>query len=545
MYQHAPNNIRWSFPPPPHRNGPSAPNHSPETLVADMWRTCPSLCASIQHDFDLNVIFHPALVALHGETFLRLAASQIVMQNQAAEMTHMRNALSQKQKVLNVNSTSAKDLLNQLVTQQSELKEIKGLLEQDSQSLTSPDRVKNEQSNGSYISDLGYSRKGPAPAPTTTQASSLASIDGSMHNFYRRSADLPHLQLGTRFDDAHRHDEKHGYGHAETKGPAFQYDRVEEDISGSTVVQPSDQQSPEPPGVSTSTIFELVPATTNLNLSPAATKQTLAVEEKKDAGSTVPEDHTFAVGSTTTSAPFTIMKRDPRHQSALQIVNTTADTSESEVPNEKRDTTSATPSKKDCKDTLHENRPSTSTSKPASYAAAVRTTPSTTSLDDAPVVKVPTTTAESSPAPDLGFTLEPLPKPTIQQVQSQQKQQVQSPRMITQSEDAPEPHDFYAGKNLKMAAGTWEGQPQPPHVPHQYAHQYPHQHQQPHRPRQAYQPNSTYRGSSRRFQQHNNYYRSGPMTEEQKQEWLAWKQNLISQGKWNPMHPFRQAWKNE
>jgi hypothetical protein len=96
MHQQAPINTQWPYPQTPRVDGPSTTDHIPETLIADMWRTCPALCASIRQNFDLGAIFHPALFALHGETFLRLAASQIAMHNQAAEMSHMRNGLTRR-----------------------------------------------------------------------------------------------------------------------------------------------------------------------------------------------------------------------------------------------------------------------------------------------------------------------------------------------------------------------------------------------------------------------------------------------------------------
>ena len=197
-----------------------------------MWKTCPALCASIHNDFDLNAVFHPALIAFHGETFLRLAASQIAMHNQATEMRNMRNALTQKQKLLDVNAASAKDLQTNLVSQQSELKEIRGLLEQQSQSSTAPGTVNEGKARQSCCSESDAAAQGVTISPTTV-ASTLTGVDRPICQFYARSAALPSLNASLPSDNIENHDERHGYGHAETQGPAFQFDCVDHGPPGS------------------------------------------------------------------------------------------------------------------------------------------------------------------------------------------------------------------------------------------------------------------------------------------------------------------------
>jgi hypothetical protein len=526
-------------------NGPCAPNHSPESLVADMWKNCPVLCASIRHGFDLHTIFHPAVFAQHGETFLRLAASQIAMQNQATEMADMRNTLSQKQKLIDVNAASANDLQTRFMAQQSELKEIRGLLEQQPQSLTNPDPISDGDDRRLRPRESSVVSPSVAVSPTTP-ASTSRSIDGPTSQFYGRSTALPSLRASLPSDNVDKHDEKHGYGHAETQGPAFRYDRVNNDTPVDGTVQPSNQPNPVPPTISTSTIFELAPSPVKPTVSLATKAQIVNVqgneEDKDSAKSTEPEDQTPAVEDISTSGRIVIMKREEGAEPLFQDVGKAVEMSRNELANVPHSKGPVTLLKSESNHTVHQKRQTILLNKPASYAAAVRTTPSTASEDDSLAAKRPPTTSETSPTPDLGFTLEPLPKPTVQQVQSQQhqvqsqQQQVQSepeqpqtPNTDSKSDDVP--FNFDEWKQRKIANGTWIERPNPPH------NRYPH--------RRSFYP--TYRGRGGRFQHHHNEnFRPGPLTEEARRyEWLAWKQKLVSQGKWNPVHPFREAWKND
>lgn len=543
MYQQAPNITQSSFPPRSHMTGPGAPNHSPEALIADMWKTCPALCASIRHDFDLNVVFHPALVALHGETFLRLAASQIAMQNQATEMTHMRNALSRKQKLLEVNAASAKDLQTKFVSQQSELKEIRRLLEQQSQSLTSSDAIDNGQVRQSQTRESDAVSQGVTVSPTTT-ASTLAGTDGPVHKFYSRSTALPPLKLSIHPDNVDKYDETHGYGHAETQGPSFRFDRAEDGRSGNKTKQLSDQPNPLPPTVLTSTVFEPDTSFANPNASLAAKEQTpIAQNDEDDKGKAgrMPSEHqASAVGKRTPSAGIKIMKREHGDKSGFQDVNKTPGTSKNGTHNEVHGTIPATPLTTTSHDSVHEDRSTVLPSKPASYAAAVRTTPIMTPKTEQPTMKPSSATPESAPAPDLGFTLEPLPKPTIQQVQSQQ-QQSPAPKSESNSEEAP--FDFHEWKKCKIAAGTWVDRTNQSNMPR--AHQRSNYPNTPFPTNRPFHP--SYRGRGGRFNHHHNEnFRPSLMNdEERKRSWLAWKQQCINEGKWHPTHPFREAWKNE
>lgn len=538
MYEQDPNIAQRSLPTRPPVNVPSAPSHSPEALIGDMWKSCPALCASIRHPFDVKVIFHPAIIALHGETFLRLAASQIAMQNQAAKMTYMRNALSQKQKLLDVDATSAKDLQTQLVAQQSELKEIRGLLEQNPRSHANSDATGNGKVRQSRSGESHMASQSGTISPLSPTSSST-SVDGPLYQFYERSAALPALKLSSRSENMDKYNENHGYGHAETHGPSFRIDRAQDHMSVNDMAQPSDQQSPLPPSVSTSTIFEPLPSPFGMIVSIGAKKQTFTVQDeggdKENAKSTKPKEQTRVVEKAATSAPIKIMKREHNHESAVQKVNKKLETPKSELPLQVHDTILATPSKTELNSIVHEQRPTAVSNKPASYAAAVRTIPSMPSQDIRLTEKGSRTAPPSSPAPDLGFTLEPLPKPRVQQVQSQQQQvrpqPEQAPNTISDGENVP--FDFHEWKQRKIANETWENRPNHTNMPH------PH-----HRP---FHPNYRGRGGRFNFHHHNHENsRPGPVNEEaQKREWLAWKQNLVSQGKWNPKHPFREAWKNE
>jgi hypothetical protein len=544
MYQQSASSNYWSSPPPPRVNGPSVSNHSPESLVADMWKNCPVLCSSIRHNFDLHTIFHPALFAQHGETFLRLAASQIAMQNQASQMADMRNALSQKQKLLDVNAASAKDLQTKFMAQQSELKEIRGLLEQQPQSLTNPDPISDGDDRPLRARESSVVSPSVTISPTTPTSTSR-SIGGPTSQFYGRSTALPSLRASLPSDSIDKHDEKHGYGHAETQGPAFRYDLVNDGTPVDGMVQSSNQPVPVPPTISTSTIFELAPSPGKPTVSLATKAQTVQIqgnEEDKDGGkSTEPKDQTPAVEDVRTSGRIKIMKREEGAEPLFQDVGKGVEISEDKLANVPHEQASVTLLKSEFNNNVHQRRQTFLPNKPASYAAAVRTTPSTASEDDALAAKPPPTTSETSLIPDLGFTLEPLPKPTVQQVRSQQQQvqsqqqqvqfepeQPQTPSADAKSEDVR--FNFDEWKQRKIANGTWIERPNPPHT------RYPHQ-------RSFY---ATYRGRGGRFQhRHNENFRPGLLKEEaRKQEWLAWKQKLVSQGKWNPVHPFTEGWKN-
>ena len=521
--------MQWSFPPRHHVTGPSTSNHNPEALIADMWKTCPALCASIRHDFDLNVIFHPALIALHGETFLRLAASQIAMQNQAAEMTFIRNALSQKQELLDVNTSSVKDLQAKLVTQQSELKDIRRLLEQQSQFLTNPDPVNNGQVPQCCSQESDFAAQGVIVSPTTPK-SALTEIDSAVHKFYSRSAALPPLELSHDSDIVDKYDERHGHGHAETRGPTFEFDRIEDCTPGHQSEQIFDRPSPIPPSVSTAAVFELDASSTTPVVSIATKRHKSNAEddgEHSERVETVAKHQTPTVGKGTKHADIKIMKREDDTESALHHFHKSLETPKIEAPDEESHMSPATPLDIGSNNTMHEKRPTASTNKPVSYAAAVCTTPVTPPKDNILNIPRSSPTLDSSLAPDLGFTLEPLPKPTTQQVQAQQ-QQPECLDTDSHSEDAA--FDFEEWKQRKMAAGTWRDRHNRSTIPHSHGRPY----------------HPIYRGRGGRFHQNNENLRPGPVDEEaRKQQWLAWKRNLIRQGRWNQTHPFREAWKNE
>lgn len=558
MYQQAPNNISFSFPPRPKMNGPNVPNHNPEALIADMWKTCPTLCASIRHDFDLNVIFHPALIAFHGETLLRLAASQIAMQNQATEVTNLRNDLSEKQTLLEVSAASAKHLQTKFVTQQSELKEIRRLLEQQSRSLTNSDAIENGNFQQPRTQESDVRKQGAVSSPLTP-ASTLTELDGPIYRFYNRSVALPPLKASLVPDNVDKKEEKHGYGHAETQGPSFTFDRAEDYTSSHLANQRPDQPCPIPPIAETSIIFEPRVSARPI-VSVISEEQTLAPCDNEEASTKVerlPNQHQApAVKNEKPPCPITIMTRQHGNEPTPQHVER-SEIPTSSKPNEVGGTTPATPLKTESNNDDHKKRPTVSADKRASYAAAVRTTPVMPPKDDSSNAKLPSDTTGNLPVPDLGFTLEPLPKPTIQQVQSQQ-QQVQSPKqqVPTQNSDPQGPgirRNFEEWKQQKIAAGTWKDRSNNHHHPNNIQPDQPsnnpthsYQHQRPY--------HANYRGRGGRFQQHQHYYNNtnnedfhrGPTNhEERKQAWLAWKQDCIDRGTWNPKHPFRAAWKNE
>ena len=537
-------------------NDPTVPNHSPEALIADMWKSCPTLCASIRHDFDVNVIFHPSLLALHGETFLRLAASQIAMQNQATEMTHLRNDLSVKQTLLEVNAASVKDLQTKFVAQQSELNEIRRLHEQQSRSLTNSDAIGNGQTRQSRSQESDIRKQGAIASPLTP-ASTLTELDGPIHKFYNRSVTLPPLKVSLAPDNVDEKEEKHGYGHAETQGPSFDFDRAEDCTSTHLAKERLDQPCPIPPTTETATIFE-PDASAGPVVSVVTKEQTLVPRDNEEAKTKVkplPNQYqASAVKNEKQPAPTKIMTRQDADESTSQNIEK-AETTTSSMANEIRKTTSTTPLKIECNNDGHNNQPTVSANKPASYAAAVRTTPVMPPKDDSSSMKPPSDTTGSSPVPDLGFTLEPLPKPTMQQVQSQH-QQAQSPRQqVSTPTSEPQregiPFNFEVWRQRKIAAGTWKDRSNNHRHPHNVAPgqrsnnpNHPSQHQRPY--------HANYRGRGGRFQQHHHYNgnnenlrRSSVNHEERKQAWLAWKQDCIDRGTWNPKHPFRAAWKNE
>jgi hypothetical protein len=585
MYQRASNNTPPSFPHQSHMTGPAASNHSTETLIADMWKSCPALCASIRHDFDISAIFHPALIDLHGETFLRLAASQIAMYNQATEMTHMRNALLQKQKLLNVNTASAKGLQTKFVSQQSELKDVRRLLEQKSQSLTSSDatdngqvpKSQNQPENQSQNREVDVASQGVTVSPTTT-ASTLAEVDGPVQKFYNRSAALSPLGLSLHSDNLDKYDEQHGYGHAETQGPSFWFDRANDAKPGNQTRLLSKQTNPLPPTVSTSPDFKPdVSSVANPIVSLAAKQQTSIVrsnggnggdgdnEDDQEKTRRMAGKYRTYAGHGTRSAGDHTMTRERGNSSGHLDANKTPETPKKETDNEIPATIPANPSKTAADDSVHEEAAAIIPSKPASYAAAVRTGPTTTPKIEQSPMKSSSATPENAPTPDLGFTLEPLPKPTIQQVLSQQ-QQPQALKTEDNCEAAP--YDFNEWKQRKIEAGTWEDRTNQPHMPRaqhrpnfpnshypnarfsnpnypriQYANpHHPNLHYSNHRP---FQP--SYRGRGGRLNHHHNgNFGPGPMNdEERKRSWLAWKQQCIKEGRWHPTHPFREEWKNE
>jgi hypothetical protein len=552
-----PMSTQLSFQVPPQLSGQHvpAPIHNPEALVADMWRTCPALCRSIRQDFDLNAIFHPALLAQHGETFLRLAASQIAMQNQAAEMTHMRNAILQKQKLLEVNTASTKDLQQKLVTQQSELKEIRRLLEQQSQSHTNPGAVDNGQARSDSFRDNDPPSEGVTVAPPTP-ALTVTAVERPIHNFYSRSASLASLKVSLPPDDVDKHDEKHGYGHAETKGPTLQYEEGEDCVPNSQWGFRQVQPISVAPMVSTSPIFEPVESSAKPVVSIGPKKQTARGPDNREQleGSrrTTFGDQTSATKDMIATAAVTIMKREKPHKPASPNPGNPEKTIKSETPKQERATAPVTPpSTNESQKHSHEGSITIPPSKSVSYAAAVRTTPATPSNDEPSTLKQTPTTSQNSPAPDLGFTLEPLPKPTVRQVQSQLQQAQPADNHEFYQTPTNAAFDFNEWKQRKIAAGTWQDRmTDQPHTQHH--------------PKRSFHNNSMYRGRGSgdgsggwsnhhnnenfrpgRFHHHNNFRSGAASQEERKQEWLTWKQGLVEQGKWNPQHPFREAWKNE
>ena len=599
MYQQAFNSNAPFFPPPLHMTGPTASNHSIETLISDMWKSCPALCTSIRHDFDLNVIFHPALIAHHGETFLRLAASQIAMHNQATEMTNMRNALLQKQKLLSVNADSAKSLQTKFVSQQSELNEIRRLLEQQPQSLTSSDATGNGQvqpSQNPYQKRKGdVASQGVTVSPTTT-ASTLAEIDGPVHKFYDRSAALLPLDLSLDSDNLDKNDEQHGYGHAETQGPSFRFDHANDGKPGKQSRQLSEQSIPLPPTVLTATEFQPEVLSVAHPIVSLGVKQQAPIvrgnarngrteDDKEKTGRMSGKSRTSDGPNGTPAAGIHIV-REHGDISGPRGVNKTPETFKKE--NDKDISAKLpTPSSKTTADDGDQDGPIILSSKPASYAAAVRTAPIINPNREQSPNKSFSATPENAPIPDLGFTLEPLPKPTIQQVLSQQ-QQPQPTKPEPNSEEVP--YDFNEWKQRKIEAGTWEDRSIPPNMPRgQYRPNFPNPHypnprypntrhansyyRNPHHPtNRPFQPSHRGRGGgggddgggfnnnnnnnnnnnhhddhqNHPNHQHNdNFNPDGRMTnDERKRSWLAWKHQCIREGRWNPTHPFREEWKN-
>jgi hypothetical protein len=595
MHQQAFNGNAPFFPPQPHMTAPTASNHSIGSLIADMWKSCPALCASIRHDFDLNVIFHPALIALYGETFLRLAASQIAMHNQATEMTNMRNALLQKQKLLSINADSAKSLQTKFVSQQSELNEIKRLLEQQPQSLTSSDATDNGQvqasQNPSQNQKGDVAFQGVTVSPTTT-ASTLAEIDGPVHKFYNRSATLLPLDLSLDSDSLEEYHEQHGYGHAETQGPSFRLDRANDGKPGKQRQQLSEQSNPLPPTVSTATEFKPEVLSVARPIVSLGIRQQAPIvrdngdnggteDDKEKAGRMSDKDRTSA-GRDWPPAAGIHMVREHGDKSGLQGINKTPETSKKETEKDIFATGPTTPPRVTADDKFREG-PTIIPNKPASYAAAVRTAPIIKPNSEQTPNKSCSATPENAPTPDLGFTLEPLPKPTIQQVLSQQ-QQPQPTKPESNSEEAP--YDFNEWKQRKIEAGTWEDRTNPTTLPrgqyrpnfptttHYPNARYPNPHHankshypNPHHPtNRPFQPSYRGRGGSGggRFNNNNHYHQHDHQNhpnhsqndnfspdarmsneEERKRSWLAWKHQCILEGRWHPTHPFREEWKNQ
>lgn len=526
MYQHALPGTHLSFPPQPHVSGPVAPNHNIEALVQDMWKTCPELCQSIRQDFDLNAIFDLAVITLHGETCLRLAASQIAMQNQAKEMLEMRNSLSQKQKLLDVNTASAKDLQAQLVTQQSELSEIRRLLEQQSQSLTNQGIVETAAERQSRGRKRDAASQDVTVSPSTTTSMSAA-IDSSIQRFYSRSTSLPPLKLGHPPDNVDKHDEKYGYGHAETHGPAFEFDRADNRVVIGKQEQPSHLPTPQAPVVSTCAGFEPVSTSAKPVVSIGAKKQTSITVEKKGHTGTASVEESAHLDNIAKSTIGAEKVNEASHKPASQNGQDKLQALEVETPQNPSGERPSPPSKVRPVRSAPENSSLTSPNKTMSYAAAIRTTPAKVTHNIASPAKPISPAMRTSPGPDLGFKLEPLPKPTMQQVQSQQQQL----RRLNENRTAENvPFNFEEWKQQKIADGTWEDRPR------RSEGNFPHQ--------RSYQPGYHGRGFGPRH--FNENFRPRPMNQaEYKRDWLAWKQKLVDQGKWNPTHPFREAWKNE
>ena len=435
------------------------PIQSPETLTADMWKNCPALCRSIGQNFDLNTIFHPSLIAQHGETFLRLAVNQIAMHNRAAEMRQMHTVILQKQKLLEVNTASTKDMQQILMTQQSEWKEIRNLLEHQSQSLTNPDDVDDGQAPGNNFKESPAATKDVTVSPTTP-ALTIAAIDRPIHDFYSLSASLPPLKVSLSPDQVDQYEEKHGYGHAETQGPVLQYDRS---VCSSCAGLHPDQLRAVPPSVSTSPIFEPLGPSAKPIVSIGAKKQRAKSPGNRGrtegAETTAVERQAPSLKDKSVSAGITIMRGEGTHEYASQTLPEPSETTNTNTVKQERAITHETPLSTNKAEKLPQEKVlAVPPSKPVSHAAAVRTTPTTPSKVEPSTLKQTPTTSQNSPDPDLGFKLEPLPKPIVQQVQSQQRRQQVAPAEKSDNFQSPNSSSFNFAewKQRKIAAGTWQ-----------------------------------------------------------------------------------------
>jgi hypothetical protein len=424
------------------------------------------------------------------------------------------------------------------------LKEISDLLERKSQSLTNPDTVVKGPPPESSSHESALTTAEVTIAPSTPELT-VTPVDRSIHNFYCRSVAMPSLVVRLRSDNVDTYEEKHGYGHAETQGPAFGYDRAEDDGSDNRAGQPSDQPSPVSPAVSTSTIFEPISSSSSPIVSLRPKNQIFTAPEdrkgKVHTGMAAMERDGLTAACLMATVSVKIMKREDGNEWASHGIDNAVETSErvnfgTEIDGDPA-YPATSPSRSRSDDQIHEKPSEIAPRKPVSYAAAVRTSPNTPSKDAELAAEAPST-SQNSPAPDLGFTLEPLPKPTIQQVQSkQQPLQLQPPSNRIQASSAP--FNFAEWRQRKIADGSWEdrsnNRPLNIHPPH---------------PRPGpFHP--TYRGrgggggGGGRYHHHENFHPGGMSADEHKQNWFAWKDNLINQGKWNPHHSFRAAWKNE
>lgn len=543
-------------PPQMHGHNLNAPGpiQNPEALIADMWTNCPALCRAIGPNFDLKDVFHPGLIAQYGEAFLRLVASQIAMHNQTAEMGQLRNEIFEKQKLLDVSIASTQDLQQKLGTQQCELENLRDLLEQQSQSLTNLDARQAGENNLNF-EESPAAAKNVTVAPTTPAWTVTATLDRPTHDFYSRSVSLPPLKVSLFPDRVDQQEENHGYGHAETQGPILPFDRsVYEHRAG----PPTDRLESVPPTVSTSPIFQPFGSSTKPIVSIGAKKQRAkSPENGGQSGASkrnAPEiERQTSLKDKSMSVGITVMKREGAHESATQAVSQPIEPTKIDAVKQGRAIIPATPlSTKQSKRSPIGKVSAVPSSKPVSYAAAVRTSPTTTSQVEALTMRqTPTPSQNSSPAPDLGFTLEPLPKPTVQQVRSQkQRRPVEAAEKSSnfQSPDSS-PFNFADWKQRKIASGTWQDRAN-------ISDGQGHQEQRPyrasmHRLRGGWgaRPyhNNFGHGNSGPGRFHNgSIFRSRATTEEgYKQEWLAWKAKLVREGRWNPQHAFREAWKNE
>ena len=421
VYQQPLEAPQWPYtvaPSAPASSGPSVP--SVDVFVANMWRDDPSLCASIRRDFNLSTIFQPGIISYYGDHFLRLAASQIAMQNQATEIANVRSALSEKEKMLEVGNNITKDLRTMLICQQTELKDIRDLHVAKELHMM----LVSQQSELQNIKDLiqrgpqSLTHSGPTettailPSASSSHSSHpplksrspftpilpAARIDASTEKFYRRSAALSPLKVNSLPDIGDTTYEGHGFGHAETYGPSFNYDIEERRLS----INHESHGRPESPVISTSAIFVPPSRISTPTVQFGSTKQMPPVSDhdaREVPSGNLDDRLPNSIAPSNTKPPaIRILKKDEVSGTVSPALKNTEVENVEEKPN-----------------------PTTSAVKPATYAAAVLSAPTT-----------PSVTAPASPAkpgavstPDLGFPLQPLPKPTAEQIQFQQQSPIQ------------------------------------------------------------------------------------------------------------------------